>query len=74
MTKKSRQKFKYLENKNSFLDEIKNIFIIFKELSLKQIKQCFWKGRDRLQFKYPDETKLLRAVKQFNKETVDFCL
>ena len=26
MTKKSRQKFKYLENKKSFEDEIKNIF------------------------------------------------
>ena len=26
MIKKSRQKFKYLENKKSFKDEIKNIF------------------------------------------------
>ena len=36
MIKKTRQKFKYLENKKSFKDEIKNIFIILKGLSLKQ--------------------------------------
>ena len=30
MTKKSRQKFKYRENEESFYDEIKNIFIILK--------------------------------------------
>ena len=34
MTKKSRKKFKYLENKNNFQGEIKIIFIIFKELSV----------------------------------------
>ena len=33
MTKKSRQKLKYLENEKSFLGEIKSIFIIFKGLS-----------------------------------------
>ena len=27
------QKFEYLENKKSFLDEIKNIFMVFKGLS-----------------------------------------
>ena len=34
MTKKARQKLKYLENEKSFLDKIKNIFIIFKRLSV----------------------------------------
>ena len=39
MTKKSRKKRKYLENEKSFQDEIKSIFfMIFKGLSLKQIK------------------------------------
>ena len=34
MTKKTRQKFKYLENQKSFWGEIKSIFIIFKEISI----------------------------------------
>ena len=34
MTNKSRQKLKYLENKKSFLGEIKSIFIIFKGVSV----------------------------------------
>ena len=38
MTKKSRQKFKYIENKKRFWVEIKTFFITFEELSLKQIK------------------------------------
>ena len=42
MPKKSRQKFKYLENEKSFQDEIKAFLIIFKGLSLKQIKQIFF--------------------------------
>ena len=37
MPKKSRQKFKYLENEKSFQDKIKAFFIIFEGLSLKQI-------------------------------------
>ena len=38
MTKKSRQKYKYLENKKSFWGEIKNIFqYIFKGLSVVKI-------------------------------------
>ena len=41
MTKKSRQKLKYFEIENSFSGEMKNRFIIFKELSSKQITQCF---------------------------------
>ena len=32
MTKK-KQKFEYLENENSFLDEIKTLFIVFEGLS-----------------------------------------
>ena len=36
MTKKSSQKFKYLENEKSFYDEIISIFIIFMGISLKQ--------------------------------------
>ena len=44
MAKRSTQKFKYLENEGSFKDEIKSIFIIFKGLSLKQIKQFFGNG------------------------------
>ena len=38
MTKKLRQKFKYIENKKSFWGEIKAFFIIFKELSI--AKNC----------------------------------
>ena len=38
LTKKSRQKFKYLENKKSFKDEKKSFFINFKELSV--AKNC----------------------------------
>ena len=38
MTKKSRQKFKYLENKKTFLDEIKSIFLQFQRLSV--AKNC----------------------------------
>ena len=39
MTKNSRQKFKYLENEKSFKDKKKTFFVIFKGVSLKQIKQ-----------------------------------
>ena len=42
MNKKSRQKIKYLENKKSFLDEIKHIFHHFKGLSLEKIKHYFF--------------------------------
>ena len=35
MTKKSRQKFKCLENEQSFLGEIKAFFIVFEGLSLR---------------------------------------
>ena len=38
MTKKSRQKFKYLENAESFLVEIKSFSIIFTGLSVE--KNC----------------------------------
>ena len=38
MTKKSRQKVKYLENEKAF-------FIIFKGLSMKQITQLFLEGK-----------------------------
>ena len=44
MSKMSRQNFKYLENQKNLKDEIKSIFIIFKGLSLKQIKQVFLEG------------------------------
>ena len=44
MPKKSKQKFKYLENEKSFQDEIKGIFIIFEGLSLKQIIKRFLEG------------------------------
>ena len=37
MAKKSLRKRRYLENEKSFWDEIKSLFIIFKELSVKQI-------------------------------------
>ena len=47
MTKRSGQKFKYLENEKTFKDEIKCIFYDFKGLSLKQIKQIFLKGEGR---------------------------
>ena len=42
MTKMSRQKVKYLENKRAFKMKEKAIFIIFKGLSLKQIKIDFF--------------------------------
>ena len=38
MIKMSRQKFKYLENENSFKGEIKDIFIMFKGRYLKQME------------------------------------
>ena len=38
MTKKLTQKFKYLENQQSFKDETKSIFDYFKELSV--VKNC----------------------------------
>ena len=41
MPKKSKQIFKYLENEKSFSDVIKNLFIIFEGISLKQIKKFF---------------------------------
>ena len=44
MTKISRQKFKYVENKKSFSDEIKVFFFIFEAPSLKEIKQIFLEG------------------------------
>ena len=43
-TKKSRQKFKCLENEKRFEDEVKNIFHYFKKVSLKQTKQFFLTG------------------------------
>ena len=42
MSKKSRQNLKYRKNEKSFQDEIKTFFIIFMELSLKQIKEHFF--------------------------------
>ena len=39
MTEMSLQKFRYLENEKSFYGEMKNILIIFNDLSMKQIKQ-----------------------------------
>ena len=44
MPKKSRQKFKYIKNKKKFQDETKVFFIIFKGLSLKQLKQNCLEG------------------------------
>ena len=46
MTKKSREKNKYLENEKSFSAEKKKnfFFVIFKGLSLKIIKQIFSEG------------------------------
>ena len=49
MTKKSRQKFKYLEKEKAFKMKEKAFFIICKGLSLKRIKQFLWKVRVRLQ-------------------------
>ena len=42
MTKKSRQKFKYLENEKSFKIKQRAFVIIFKGLSLKQIKKNYF--------------------------------
>ena len=50
MTKKSIQKYKYLENDNSFYDEIEAFFIIFKGLSFEKIKQILL-GRWESDFK-----------------------
>ena len=45
-TKKSGQKPKYLQNKKSFSDETKIIFITFKELFIEAKKvKIFWEGR-----------------------------
>ena len=48
MTKKSRQKFKYIENEKRFKLKQKAFFIIFKGLSLKQIKQVFLEGKSAI--------------------------
>ena len=45
MTIELTQKFKYLENEKSFHHEIRTLFIIFKRLSLKQIKKSCRKVR-----------------------------
>ena len=42
MAKKSAQKFKYLENKESFKDEIKSIFHKFLRAFIEVIKTIFW--------------------------------
>ena len=46
MTKSSRQrqKFKYLENKKSFYNEIKNIFHYFKRAFIELNQIFFWGG------------------------------
>ena len=44
MTKKSRQKFKYVENEKSFWDEIKNIFHYFWKTSIEANNNFFLKG------------------------------
>ena len=44
MTKKSRQKVKYLENEKSFWDEIKNIFHLF-ETAFNEANKTFFFGR-----------------------------
>ena len=49
MTKKSRQKFKYLENKKSFSDEIKSNFHNFQGAFIEANKTIFWKVRGRFQ-------------------------
>ena len=41
MTKKSRQKFKYLENEKNFQDEIKSIFHHFKKAFIEENKNNF---------------------------------
>ena len=48
MNKNSWQKPKYLENRKSFEDEMKSFFILFKGLSMKEIKEIFWKVRVEL--------------------------
>ena len=42
MTKMSRQKFKYLENKNSFSDEITSIFHYFQRAFIEANKKTFF--------------------------------
>ena len=48
MNKNSWQKPKYLGNRKSFEDEMKSFFILFKGLSMKEIKEIFWKVRVEL--------------------------
>ena len=43
MIKKSRQKLKYLQNEKNFWDKTKNIFIIFKRLSVTKKLYKTWK-------------------------------
>ena len=50
MTKKSRQKFKYLENEKSFYDEIKNIFHHFWRAIIEANNKIFF-GRWESNFK-----------------------
>ena len=49
MTKKLRQKFKYLENEKSFKDEIKSVFHDFQRAFIEAKKIYFlWKVRVRM--------------------------
>ena len=44
MTKKSKQKFRYLEREKSFQNEIKSIFQHFKKAFTEVNKKCFLEG------------------------------
>ena len=57
------QKFKYLKNKNSFLDEIKSIFQFLKGYSLlKKIKNC---GHKHIKEAYKVKDRFLPSEKLF---------
>ena len=71
MTKKSRQKFKYLEYEESFLGETKIIFHHFKGLSLKQIKYFSWKVSSELNL--PQKAPSVFVTKSADKIIISSC-
>ena len=78
MTKKPREKFKYLENEKSFQVETKRFFIIFKELSWKQRKETFLEGESptlmwlRLDIKISNPTVIVKNDSSVNISLWDY--
>ena len=59
MAEKWRQKFKYIENKKSFQDEIKSIFHHFWRTIIEGNNKIFWEGENPTLPQGQDFTKML---------------